>query len=189
MDQSAVAMGLDLGSTRFKLGVLHADGALEIVATEPAPVLRGAGLVREGEPAEFLSAATRLINLAARRWPNLPLGLVSQRSTFTLWDKQSGAALIPMISWQDRRAADWCAQHRELDSTIAEHSGLLLSPHYFGPKLASILQEPVTGADLLARLRDGSACAGTLDTWLTWHWSSAPSAPDRPDHGGTHRAR
>jgi glycerol kinase len=76
-----------------------------------------------------------------------------------------------MISWQDRRAADWCARHRDLDSIIARHSGLLLSPHYLGPKLASILEDPDDGPELTARLRDGRACIGTLDSWLIWHWS------------------
>ena len=168
MDHRPIALALDLGSTRFKLGVLHASGKLEAALSAPAPALRGQGLIREGSPQQFLTTANKLIDEAATRWPGLPLGLVSQRSTFCVWDKATGAALSPMISWQDRRAAGWCALHPELQQAIAERSGLLLSPHYLGPKLAA-LQE--AQPELAAALHSDRARAGTLDAWLMWHWS------------------
>ncbi len=170
MTDLPVAIALDLGSTRFKLGVLDERGVLRVAFQDHAPTLRGAGLIREGDPDQFLEAASRLLEQAAGRWPGVPLGLVSQRSTFTAWREESGATLIPMISWQDRRAADWCAAHRADDHALTSLSGLLLSPHYLGAKLAAMQSsQPELRRDLHA----GDVRIGTLDAWLKWHWSRA----------------
>ena len=167
-----VAIALDLGSTSFKLGILDESGKLEIAFEVPSPELRGTGLIREGDPEEFLSAATRLLDRAAHRWPGLPLGLVSQRSTFTVWNRASGQPMVPMISWQDRRAADWCAAHPELEEAVRNRAGLLLSPHYVGPKLAALQGET---PEIANALNDGEALIGTLDAWMIWHWSQSNS--------------
>lgn len=166
------AIAMDLGSTRFKVGRIDDGGQLDDLDALPAPELHGSGLVREGDPDEFLDAATRLIDIAAKWIPQdsapVPVGLVSQRSTFTVWDRSSGQALTPMVSWQDRRADDWCTANRALDATVMARAGLLLSPHYAGPKLASMQSvDPV----FAAALESGDALFGTLDTWLLWNWS------------------
>lgn len=169
---SPTAIALDLGSTRFKLGALWPGGRLELVHSVPAPQLTGTGLVRHGVPEDFLAAASQLLDSAADRWPDrspgLPLGLVCQRSTFTIWDKTTGKPLVPMISWQDRAAADWCAEHSADEGLVVSRTGLPLSPHYVGPKIAALQAgNPVLSEALLK----GSAMIGTLDTWLTWLWS------------------
>ena len=168
------AIALDLGSTRFKLGLLDAGGRLEVMDSVPAPQLTGTGLIRHGDPEDFLDAASRLLDTVADRRPGgspgLPLGLVCQRSTFTIWDKTTGKPLVPMISWQDRGAADWCAEHIADEARVIERTGLPLSPHYVGPKIAALqMENPV----LSNAVRNGKALIGTLDAWLTWHWSHA----------------
>ena len=168
MGDPPAAIALDLGSTRFKLGSLDAEGNLEVVSTAPAPELKGGGLIREGQPEEFLRIATELIDQAAARWPGHSLGLVSQRSTFTVWHPQSGQPLAPMISWQDRGAANWCDAHVDLRESIARESGLLLSPHYLGPKLAALQQ---SHPEVRHALQQDGARIGTLDAWLMWHWN------------------
>jgi glycerol kinase len=166
------AIALDLGSTRFKLGALGADGRLEVVHVEPAPQINGAGLIKQGDPGVFLDTASRLLDVVASRWPGhspgLPLGLVCQRSTFTVWDKVTGKSLLPMISWQDRRAAEWCAAHIGDERRVVDCAGLPLSPHYVGPKIASLQAENPGLSDALQK---GNALIGTLDAWLVWHWS------------------
>jgi glycerol kinase len=166
------AIGLDLGSTRFKLGLLYDGGRLDVLRSIPAPRLAGEGLLQYGDPADFLDAASELLDAAADRWPGLPLGLVSQRSTFTAWDKMTGDSLVPMISWRDRRAADWCAAHSAHASLVMDRTGLPLSPHYVGPKIAALR---AGDADLSTALNGENILIGTLDAWLTWHWSRAAS--------------
>jgi glycerol kinase len=172
------AIALDLGSTRFKLGALDANGRLEVVHSVPAPRLTGDGLSKYGDPEEFLDTAGRLLDMVAERWPDrspdgspgLPLGLVCQRSTFTAWDKTTGKPLVPMISWQDRRAADWCAEHSAEEALVVARTGLPLSPHYVGPKVAAL---QAGNPELSDALQKGNVLIGTLDAWLIWHWSHA----------------
>jgi glycerol kinase len=159
-------MSLDLGSTRFKLGLLDGNGRLSEIFTVAAPALRGDGLIREGEPDDFSSAISDLLARPEIDLTDVPLGLVCQRSTFTVWDQSSGRTLVPMVSWQDRRAANWCDAHPELDEVIVTQTGLLLSPHYVGPKLASMQEQD---SNLRAALADGSALFGNLDSWLIWN--------------------
>jgi len=163
-------VALDLGSTRFKLGRADVAGCLIGVDVVRAPSLTGDGLIREGDPMAVLDAADGLLD----GLDELPLGLVCQRSSFVIWDRHSGQALTPLVSWQDRRAAGWCLAHPEGEDPLIRRAGLLLSPHYVGPKLAAMQADD---PELAARLRDGSAVFGNLDAWLAWHWTD----------GGVHR--
>src|SRR5579884_3333298 len=36
------------------------------------------------------------------------VGIANQRETLVLWDRRSGAALAPVVSWQDQRGAAIC---------------------------------------------------------------------------------
>ncbi|MBI2993588.1 MAG: hypothetical protein HYY48_05360 [Gammaproteobacteria bacterium] len=62
-------------------------------------------------------------------------GFATQRSSIVCWDRRDGTALSPVISWQDRRAADWLDPFRGRAGEIHERTGLVLSPHYGAGKL------------------------------------------------------
>lgn len=162
-----VASALDLGSTRFKLGSVDATGRLIDMRAVSAPKLSGVGMIREAEPEAMLAGVDELLAAAPDR--PTPLVLVCQRSTFVVWDRGTGRPLTPVVSWQDRRADDWCAAHADIESILREQTGLLLSPHYAGPKLAAMAAADARLAD---RLRGGDALFGNLDTWLSWRWSN-----------------
>ena len=168
------AVALDLGSTRFKLGAIDAAGSLLDLRAVPAPALSGTGLIREGQPDAYLQAIDALLEPDSGGFPSsvlpagLPLGLVCQRSTFVIWDRHNGRALTPVVSWQDRRADDWCTAHADIEPLLIRRTGLLLSPHYAGPKLAVML---AADPQLVARLQAGDALFGNLDAWLSWRWS------------------
>lgn len=76
-----------------------------------------------------------LANLGDRRAHVCAAGLATQRSNVACWDAYSGLALSPIISWQDRRAANWLKQFSSEAESIHQTSGLLLSPHYGASKL------------------------------------------------------
>ena len=62
-------------------------------------------------------------------------GLATQRSNVVCWDKVSGEALSPIISWQDTRAHAWMKQ-LDLDRLdIHKTTGLFPSAHYGASKL------------------------------------------------------
>ena len=62
-------------------------------------------------------------------------GLATQRSSIACWNKHTGEALSPILSWQDRRQADWLAQYQAKAGLIHNKTGLFLSPHYGASKL------------------------------------------------------
>lgn len=62
-------------------------------------------------------------------------GIVTQRSTIVCWDRVSGAALSPAISWQDRRNAAWLEKFMPRADWIKARTGLVLSPHYGASKM------------------------------------------------------
>jgi glycerol kinase len=72
------------------------------------------------------------------------------------------------VSWQDRRAEPWCAAQAGRARGLAAATGLVLSPHYAGPKLAFMLAaEPALALGMAA----GELLFGTLDSYLIWTWS------------------
>lgn len=165
----ALAIGLDLGSTRIKAGVLDREGRLGGVEAVDAPALAGDGAIRECDAEAYADAAHGLLrSVAGGVSAGTPLGIASQRSSFTIWSRASGRPVTPLVSWQDRRAAAWCAAHRALEPEVVRRTGLPLSAHYAGPKLAAMQG---TDPDLAGKLRSGEHVFGTLETFLAWRWS------------------
>jgi glycerol kinase len=95
--------------------------------------------------------------------PVAAIGLTCQRSTCLLWDKTSGQALTPALSWQDRTEARRAKRLRDHARLIRRRTGLPLSPHYAALKLSRLLRRQPGG---LRRARLGTLVAGTLDAFL-----------------------
>ncbi len=62
-------------------------------------------------------------------------GIATQRSSIVCWDRRTGEALSPVISWQDRRARDWLFRFSSHTSEIHQRTGLRLSAHYGASKM------------------------------------------------------
>jgi len=77
--------------------------------------------------------ARRLGPGAARRV--VAAGLATQRSNTACWDRHSGGALAPVISWQDRRAHAWLRRFAGHELAVHRTTGLFLSAHYGISKL------------------------------------------------------
>ena len=65
----------------------------------------------------------------------LAAGLATQRSSMVCWHRRTGAALSPVISWQDRRNAAWLERLARHAGRIRELTGLVLTPHYGASKM------------------------------------------------------
>ena len=94
----------------------------------------------EHHPDEVILSIRRAIDQAlaavgARHVHIVAAGLATQRSSIVCWDRVSGAALSPVISWQDRRAAQWIAQFHQHDAAIHHATGLFVTAHYGVSKL------------------------------------------------------
>jgi glycerol kinase len=81
-------------------------------------------------------ALTRLMHaLGEQRRAIAAAGLATQRSSIACWDRVSGAALSPVISWQDTRAHGWLEQFQPRAAEIERITGLHVSAHYGASKL------------------------------------------------------
>lgn len=80
-------------------------------------------------------------------------GLATQRSSIVCWDRETGVALSPVISWQDRRAHEWLGAVSAHASEIETHTGLRLSAHYGASKLRWCLDHFDAVRDAAARRR------------------------------------
>jgi glycerol kinase len=93
-------------------------------------------------------------------------GLATQRSSIVCWDRHSGEALSPVISWQDRRAAEWLRQFEAQQRRVHELTGLVLSPHYGASKLRWCLDELDA---VRSAARRGRLACGPLASFLLFH--------------------
>lgn len=69
------------------------------------------------------------------------MGLATQRSSVVCWDRRTGEALSPVISWQDRRARGWMSRFDAQAPLIQHITGLLPTPHFGVSKLHWCLEQ------------------------------------------------
>jgi len=94
----------------------------------------------EQDPDELVASLTDVVRevehaLGDRAKHIVAAGLATQRSSIVCWDRITGEALSPVLSWQDRRAQDWLARFAPQAEVIHDTTGLMLSPHYGASKL------------------------------------------------------
>jgi glycerol kinase len=161
-----LAVAVDLGSSRIKAAGLQADGRLTNPISVAAPPLTGRRGIRQGSARAYLTAAEAIVRTAVESCPaDSTLAVASQRSSFLLWESATGQPLTPLISWQDRRAQAWCQAGMARYGPLAAVTGLPLSPHYAGAKLAWLLDRD---RRLKAAATSGRALFGTLESYLIW---------------------
>lgn len=84
----------------------------------------------------------------------LGAGLATQRSSIVCWDRHSGAALSPVLSWRDTRNQQWLDRLGLDPAWVHQTTGLRISAHYGASKLRWCLDHlpAVTGASDQGRL-------------------------------------
>jgi glycerol kinase len=162
-------LALDQGGSSSRAVLYDALGREVAAARVPVATQRPAAERVEHDPEELVQS----LFTAARDACDSPLvgsrrvvaaGLATQRSTIVCWDRDTGAALSPALSWQDRRHARWLQQHlHDQAGWIRQLTGLPLSPHYGASKLRWCLDEL---APVRLALRDERLAAGPLASFL-----------------------
>jgi glycerol kinase len=158
---------LDQGGHASRAALFDAAGNMHSIAVREIATSRKDGHV-EHAPEELLDSlrhsAEAVIadaGIDARRV--VAAGLATQRSSIVCWHRETGEPLTPIISWQDRRAADWLEQFADHEARIHAITGLVLSPHYGVSKLRWCLDN----LPAIARLQaEGGLVFGPLASWL-----------------------
>lgn len=139
-DTHALYLCIDQGGHASRALVLDRTGAVitraqRVVATQhPHPDWV------EHDPEELLASLRDALGEVAaaldeRARDLAAAGLATQRSSVVCWDRETGAALSPVLSWQDRRAHAWLGQLADKQAEVHARTGLMLSAHYGASKL------------------------------------------------------
>lgn len=108
--------------------------------------------------------------------------LCTQRSTVVAWHRDSGEALYPAISWQDRRSFALLKNFEAQRQRIQQITGLPLSAHYGAGKILWLLQH----VDAVREAhRQDALCVGPLASFLLFHLCR--ERPFMVDHSNAHR--
>ena len=164
-----LVLAIDQGTSSTK--ALLVDRAGSILARGSAPLEQQApraGWVEHRADDVMRSVVDAVADVRARGadGPIACIGLANQRESLLVWDRRTGAAVSPLISWQDRRTIDRCAEltaqgHAPL---VQQVSGLPLDPMFSAVKAAWLLDtyDP-------DRSHADALCLGTVDSWILWH--------------------
>lgn len=169
---------VDQGSSSTKCALTDSDGNIldEVSAETPQAIRDGR---REVDAEGVANSVEALLARILSSGSASAIGLTCQRSTCLIWDRESGTALTPALSWQDTSQTERTAALSSHAEDVAERTGLRLSPYYAAPKLAALLEEFPDGE---ARAAQGELVAGTLDAFLMHRLTGAPAT--EPGHAG-----
>ena len=130
---------IDQGTTSTRVLLVDTDGTIEIACavahTQSHPY---AGWV-EHDPEELLANIRHCLDAAG---VVDAIGLDNQGESCVAWDARTGAALSPVVVWQDNRTADAVARLKEAgaEAVTLARAGLPLDAYFSASKLAWIIE-------------------------------------------------
>lgn len=95
------------------------------------------------------------------------VAISNQRESVLIWERSSGEALTPLVSWQCRRSEDICAEIAKKPEAdlVKSLTGSVIDPLFPASKIRWLLDSIENGTQRALR---GELCAGTVDSWLVW---------------------
>lgn len=159
-------LAIDQGTTNTKVLLVDPRGAAIAQASRPlAQSYPQPAWVEQDAEAIWQSVRAAIDEcLAAVAEPNLAaIAISNQRESVTVWDRASGRPAGPVIVWQCRRTADFCAElrARDLAPWLAERTGLAIDPLFSASKMRWLLDHVEDGR---RRAERGELCLGTMDS-------------------------
>jgi glycerol kinase len=160
-------LAVDQGTTSTKAVLVSPSGGTPGSATIPVSRTYPRPGWVEQDPVELWESVVAAI----AQVPELDVACIAvtnQRESVLVWDRSSGRPLTPCVGWQCSRGADLCAELRGAgaEPRVRELTGLPLDPMFAASKLRHLLDADPA---LRAAAESGSACAGTIDSWLLWN--------------------
>jgi glycerol kinase len=166
-------LAIDQGTSATKALVVGADGTVLGEGTSAVTPRFGADGAVEQDPAELLHSVISAGRAALADAGGVGVGAVglgNQGETVLHWDRASGRALGPAISWQDRRAVDITTGLADHAERLAQITGLPLDPYFVAPKITWLARAGDGGG--AGSLASGSVIT-TIDAWTTHQLTGA----------------
>ncbi len=170
-DNCGLILAIDQGTTNTKVVLVDAAGAVIRQAARPLPQRYPHPAWVEQEADGIWQTVRDAIDecLAASDQPRLAgIAVTNQRESVTIWERATGRPVGPVIVWQCRRTADYCAglRARGLAPWLAERTGLAVDPLFSASKMRWLLDHVEDGQ---RRAEQGELCLGTMDSWVLWN--------------------
>ncbi|HUC15867.1 MAG TPA: glycerol kinase GlpK [Acidimicrobiales bacterium] len=169
---------IDLGTTSTRFMIFDHDA--RVVASyqlEHSQIFPNPGWV-EHDPLEILERTGEVMRGALSSAGLGPadmaaIGLANQRETTVIWDRATGLPLANAIVWQDTRSDRIVAElARGSNGELVRQKTGLPPATYFS---AGKLQWALDNIDAVRQAaRAGTACFGTIDSWLIWNLTGGP---------------
>ena len=172
MNSSDLFLAIDQSTSSTKAILFTPDGKLldqELLSHDQ--IYPNAGWVEHDAEEIFsntLKTASTLLQRHTDQWNNLlAVSITNQRETFVLFDRETGQPLYNAIVWQCRRGDDFCKKLVSAgnEKMVHELTGLKIDTYFPASKLRWLVD---ARPDLRAKLKDGSALFGTIDTYLIY---------------------
>lgn len=172
MTTAPYIMAIDQGTTSSRAIIFNHDGQQVASSQKEFPqIFPQAGWVEHDANQIWHSVqsviADAFIESGIKPDQIAAIGIINQRETTVVWDKQTGAPIYHAIVWQSRQTADLAedlksAGHLDM---IHEKTGLMIDAYFSATKVRWILDH-IDGAQ--ERAEKGELLFGTIDTWLVW---------------------
>ncbi len=164
----ALILAIDQGTSATKTALVNPAG--EVVARAAADLAvhhPRKGWVEQSPDEVWRSIEESVSTCLSRAGHDglIGLGLSTQRESLLLWDRRTGAAQSPLISWQDQRTVALCREYAPFADSVRELSGLPLDPMFSATKAQWLLDQFDPDR---ARAARGDLCLGTVDAWILY---------------------
>ena len=174
-DQPKYLLSIDQGTTSTRAMIFDHNGRKVIEAFKPIKqIIPHNGWV-ETDPNEIWTSVLNVISSAfidAGIHPEdiAGIGIVNQRETTLIWDKETGEPIYNAIGWQSKQTAPLARKLKNdgYSNLIHKKTGLIIDSYFSATKIRWILDH-VDGAQ--ERAEKGDLLFGTVDTWLVWKLS------------------
>jgi glycerol kinase len=168
---SGTILAIDQGTTNTKVLLVDARGHVIAQAARPLTQRYPHPAWVEQDAGAIWQSVREAIDdcLAAAPQPQLAaIAITNQRESITVWERTSGRPVGPVVVWQCRRTADFCAELRArgLAPWLAERTGLAIDPLFSASKMRWLLDHVDDGH---RRAERSELCLGTMDSWVLWN--------------------
>jgi glycerol kinase len=166
-----VIVSVDQGTTNTKALVVGRDGRPVFRTSAPVSLrYPEPGFVEADPEALWASVEACVAECVAFAGKDRISGVAisNQRETALVWERATGRALTPAMSWQCRRSAAVCERLGGRAEEFRARCGLPLDPLVSASKWAWALE---ADPELAARAWRGEICLGTVESWLIWKLS------------------
>ncbi len=168
-------LSIDQGTTSSRAMIFDQNGRKVIESYKAVKQITPHNGWVENDPNEIWTSVLNVISSAfidAGIHPEdlAGIGIVTQRETTIIWDKNTGNPIYNAIGWQSKQTNSIARKlrHDGYGNMIHEKTGLIIDSYFSATKIRWILDK-VPGAQ--EKAEKGDLLFGTVDSWLVWKLS------------------